>query len=127
MLLGARYGLGVGIIVPVLSSMLTGMPPVPKVYFMIFELAAYGLVSGILAQKKYPVYLRLIPAMIAGRIIYGCTLMVAVYLLHFRFPFANGAAFVSGIVTGLPGIAIQLIVIPILYRILKQAGFTFEE
>lgn len=125
-LLGGAYGFGVGIITPILSSVLTGMPPVPMVYFMLFETAAYGLVAGILAERKYPVYLRLIPAMLAGRMVYGAALMAAVYILNLRFPFASGAAFVSGMASGLPGIAIQLIVIPVLYRVLKRAGMVFE-
>lgn len=125
-LLGGGYGLGVGILVPILSSVLTGMPPVPKVYFMLFETAVYGLTAGVLAERKYPVYLRLIPAMVAGRVAYGLSLIVGVYIFNLHFPFANGTVFVSGIVSGIPGIIIQLIVIPVLFRVLKKAGLTFE-
>lgn len=125
-LLGGWYGLGVGVIVPILSSVLTGMPAVPMVYFMIFETAAYGLVSGLLASRKCPVYLRLIPAMIAGRIVYGVSLMIAVYLLNLRFPFASGTAFVSGMISGIPGIVIQLVAIPVLFQVLRRTGLTFE-
>ena len=51
MLIGPVWGLGVAVIVPILSSLITGMPPVPMLYFMLFELAAYAVVSGLLAKK----------------------------------------------------------------------------
>ena len=47
MLIGPVWGLGVAVIVPILSSLITGMPPVPMLYFMLFELAAYAVVSGL--------------------------------------------------------------------------------
>lgn len=52
MLIGPVWGLGVAVIVPILSSLITGMPPVPMLYFMLFELAAYAVVSGLLAEKR---------------------------------------------------------------------------
>lgn len=125
LLLGPYYGGVVGLVVPILSSMLTGMPPVPKAYFMIVELVAYGVVTGIVIRKAN-VYISLIAAMLAGRLLYGLALVVGVRLLHFTAPFANQAAFFGGIVTGIPGIAIQLIILPILYTALKKGGFTFE-
>ena len=39
------------LIVPLVSSMLTGMPPVPKLYFMLVELVAYGIFTGIFIRK----------------------------------------------------------------------------
>ena len=50
-LLGPCYGGLIGLIVPLVSSMLTGMPPVPKLYFMLVELVAYGIFTGIFIRK----------------------------------------------------------------------------
>lgn len=125
LMLGPYYGSLIGLVVPILSSVLTGMPPVPKVYFMIVELVTYGIVTGIVIRKAN-VYISLIAAMLAGRLLYGLSLVIGVQLLHFTAPFANQAAFFGGIVTGIPGIAIQLIILPILYTALKKGGFTFE-
>lgn len=125
-LLGPYYGGIVGILVPILSSVLTGMPPVPKVYFMLVELAAYGIVTGIMIRKTN-VYVSLVTAMAAGRILYGAALAVGVKLLHFSAPFANQAAFFGGVVSGIPGIAVQLFVLPLLYAALKRGGLTFEK
>lgn len=52
-LLGPCYGGLIGLIVPLVSSMLTGMPPVPKLYFMLVELVAYGIFTGIFDLKTY--------------------------------------------------------------------------
>ena len=123
-LLGPYYGFGVGILVPVLSCLFTGMPPVPKVYFMIFELGTYGLISGI-AVRKAGVLKGLLATMAAGRAVYGISLAAGVWILHMQAPFMNLAAFTGGILTGIPGIAIQLLVIPVLYRALQKGGLTF--
>lgn len=123
-LLGPYYGLGVGIIVPILSCMLTGMPPVPKVYFMLFELGAYGLVAGLMNERRN-IYVRLLVAMAAGRIIYGFALIIGAELLHMKAPFMNVSAFVGGVAAGIPGILIQLLIIPGIYVVLKKGGVTF--
>lgn len=125
LLLGPFYGGAVGLLVPFLSSALTGMPPIPKLYFMLVESLAYGAVTGIMIQK-YNVYISLVTAMAAGRICYGFSLVIGVRLLHIQAPFANWAAFSSGIVSGIPGIIIQLVLLPVLYRTLKKGGLAFE-
>ena len=56
MLLGPYYGGLIGILVPLFSSVLTGMPPVPKVYFMFVELMAYGIVTGWMIKKTKSPY-----------------------------------------------------------------------
>ena len=101
MLLGPYYGGLIGILVPLFSSVLTGMPPVPKVYFMFAELMAYGIVTGWMI-KKTNVYASLLTAMILGRAAYGISLIVGAQFLHIQAPFLNRAAFLSGIVSGVP-------------------------
>lgn len=124
-LLGPLYGGIVGFIVPILSSVLTGMPPVPKLYFMLVELTVYGIVTGIMIRKTN-VYISLLVAMMSGRVFYGLSLVVGVNLFQIHAPFANWTAFTGGIVSGIPGIAIQLLILPILYKALKRGGLTFE-
>ena len=73
---GWQYGLAVGFITPLLRSMVFGMPPMfPTATAMAFELASYGAVSGLLyralPRKNVSVYISLIGAMIAGRLIWG--------------------------------------------------------
>lgn len=114
-LCGPLYGFLCGLIIPALSSALTGMPAAyPMLPIMLGELATYGLVSGLLYQKtshlrkRLAIYPVLLTAMVCGRVVYG--LIFSILML------AGGqlkALSVWGaIATGLPGIVIQLILIP---------------
>ena len=121
MLLGPLYGTLVGLITPLLSSFFTGMPPAfPMLPIMVFELGTYGLVSGYFS-KLFPkkIFIPLLAAMIDGRIAAG----LVVFVLS-RFFGANikPLIFLKGaIITGLPGILIQLIIIPpIVYALRKN-------
>lgn len=126
LLLGPIYGGIVGAAVPILSCILTAMPPVPKVYFMLFEMIVYGIVSGLL-KKRCNVIVSIFGAIIAGRLMYGAALAAGVYILGIHAPFANTAAFISTLITGIPGNLIQLTLLPALYVGLRRGGFTFDE
>lgn len=121
-LCGWKYGAACGAIVPLLSSVVTGMPVLwPQGVTMVFELAAYGLVTGLLyrAMKKN-VYLSLIAAMIVGRVVSG--IAKAIFFGVARMPFGM-AAFISGaFTTAIPGIILQLVLIPVLVVALEKAG-----
>lgn len=122
LMLGSRLGLMVGIITPVLSSLLTGMPPmapVPIAIIMIFELAVYGGTIGYLREKKVNVFIALLSAQVLGRIMAG--VVVAVLVFAFGFHQLSPITYVTGsIVTGIPGIIIQLLLIPSLYILLTK-------
>lgn len=122
-LLGPVWGLAVGVIVPILSSIITGMPAVPMLYFMLFELMAYAAVSGLL-MKRMNIYLALICTMLCGRVVYALALIVAVNMFGMNFPFASTAAFFGGLATGLPGVLLQLVFIPPVLYALKKGGLT---
>lgn len=121
---GPLCGLTVGAVAPLLRSMLTGgFPPMfPTAVCMAFELAAYGAVAGImhklLPKKKAFVYLSLLTAMLAGRLIWGVAMFVCLGISGGAFTFA---AFLAGAVTNaIPGIIIQIILIPALVMILDD-------
>lgn len=121
-LCGWKYGAACGAIVPLLSSVVTGMPVLwPQGVSMVFELAAYGLVTGLLYQgMKKNVYLSLVAAMIAGRAVSG--IAKAVLFGMAGTPFGM-AAFLSGAFTvAVPGIILQLVVVPLLVAALEKAG-----
>lgn len=114
--LGPRIGCTAGLVTPVLSCLLTGMPPVmPVLPFMTLELAIYGLIGGYMYQtRRRSLVVALIAALLAGRIAALAGGYGIVSLLHIKLdPLAYIAA---GVVTGLPGIAIQLIVVPFLVK-----------
>ncbi|MFW6022581.1 MAG: ECF transporter S component [Halanaerobiaceae bacterium] len=119
-LLGPESGLITGILTPLLSSIFTGMPPVlPVLPIMIIELALYGFSIAILI-KKFNIYISLIISIIIGRIGAGLVVTIMVHLFNFKLP-SNPLLYLWGtITTGLPGIIIQLVFIPLLYKILRK-------
>ena len=114
---GAPWGLIVGFIAPLLRSLVLGMPPMfPTAFCMAFELATYGFIAGFL-HSKFPkgnvyVYVELILAMIIGRLIWGLVMFTCMGFDTARF---GMSAFLSGaLFNAIPGIIVQLILIPIL-------------
>ena len=122
MLIGPLWGARVAVIVPLLSSLITGMPPVPMLYFMVIELLVYAVVSGLLAKRNTNTYLNLAITILCGRAVYGLSLVVAVQILSFAPPFANMTAFLTGLATGLPGVVLQFVAIPLVMMALKKGG-----
>jgi len=130
--IGPKYGLVVGFVTPFLRSVTIGqgMPPLmPTATAMAFELATYGFVAGLIYSKVKQsivnVYTALISAMIVGRIVYG----VAMFILLVGLSLVDGrtysfAAWWSGVVaTSIPGIILQLVLIPLVVVALEKAGF----
>lgn len=110
----------VGAVTPFLSSIMTGMPVfMPMAPIMVCELAAYGLVTSFLANRKsWNAYFVLVAAMIVGRIVAGLAVAVLVALFGVQL---NPVLFVTGgIVTGLPGILLQLLLIPLFISRFKR-------
>lgn len=117
---GAPFGLAVGFLTPLLRSFHLGIPVFfPSALCMAFELAVYGGAAGLLHKALPPkrgyLYLSLVGAMVLGRLAWG----VAMFLcLGFDFGLS---AFLAGAVTNaLPGIVIQLILVPILVMVLER-------
>ena len=124
---GGPWGLAVGLLAPLSRSLTLGMPPLfPTALCMSFELAAYGLVSGLLHRRLKPtrgnIYLALLAAMVAGRVVWGLVMFLCMGLTGGSFTFA---AFVAGALTGaIPGIILQLVLIPLLVMLLHRKGIT---
>ena len=122
---GWPWGLIVGLVAPILRSLTLGMPPLfPTAVCMAFELAAYGAVAGVmhklLPKKKPFIYCSLITAMIVGRLVWGAMMYVCMGMRGGNFTMA---AFLSGaIINAIPGIIVQIILIPILVMVLDRPG-----
>jgi len=149
-LFGPLSGVLVGCFSPVLSFLLTGMPPFPTVLAMVPELMTYGAVSGWLYRgvrasvciswlsamvgrligrqpeaiwRWASVYVSLLSTMIAGRIVYGLALWPMIPIMGFD-PGSQKTIFglvIFGVATGLPGIIGQLVLIPLLVRGIRRA------
>ncbi len=120
---GWPWGLVVGFIAPILRSVVLGMPPMfPTAVCMAFEFATYGAVAGlmykILPKRRVSVYGALITAMVVGRIIWGIAMFVCMGATGGSFGLS---AFVAGAVTNaVPGIIIQIVLIPIIVMMLDR-------
>ena len=114
---GAPWGLVVGFLAPLFRSFVLGMPPMfPTAFCMAFELAAYGFVAGWLHNKlpkrKANVYVSLLSAMVIGRIVWGIVMFGCMGFDVTQFGFN---AFLAGaVLNAVPGIIVQVILIPIL-------------
>lgn len=125
-LCGAPWGLAVGLVAPIMRSLLTGgFPPMfPTAAAMAFELAAYGFVAGFiyrrLPKKLLSCYIALVSAMLCGRAVWG--LVMSLLLMN-----ADGftfAAFIAGAFTNaIPGILLQLLVIPPVVVAMRKFSF----
>ena len=112
---------------PLLRSVLFGMPPMyPIAIAMAFELATYGAVAGFMYRKVQHtlpmIYAALVTSMVAGRLVWGAVRFVLAGLSGSSFPFS---AFLSGaVLTAVPGIVAQLILIPLIVAALQKAKLT---
>ena len=120
---GWQYAAVVGFICPILRSFLFGMPALyPNAVGMAFELMTYGFLSGLLSEKLgkdklWKIYAALIGAMIGGRIVWG---LAQVVLLGISGSAFSWSAFVAGaFLNAIPGIILQLILIPVLVRVIR--------
>lgn len=118
------WGMAVGFVAPLLRSVIFGMPPMfPTGISMAFELGAYGLISGLvyrkLPRRPWSVYAALVAAMVGGRLVWGAVRFILAGLTAGEFPFS---VFLAGAVTtAIPGILVQLVLIPVLVMTLQKA------
>ncbi len=121
-LCGPWYGALCGALLPLLNCLLTGMPaPYPMLPIMLLELTIYGISAGLLyriprfSRSRLGPTVALLGAMLCGRVGYG-----AMFYLLFAL---NGAlkapTLWAAIVTGLPGIVVQLLLIPAIVAVLQ--------
>ncbi len=111
-----QYGLCIGTILPLMRSLLFGMPIFyPSAIAMAFELAVYGFIVGLIYGKSKwkclrSLYRSMLAAMLSGRIVWG---IVMVILLGVKGGVFTFSAFIAGAFTNaVPGIILQLIFIP---------------
>ena len=120
---GWPWGLAVGLMAPVLRSLMFGMPPMfPVAVCMSAELATYGAVSGLLYSKlprnKMSIYIALLTAMVAGRLVWGVAQFLCVGLDISAFGLS--AFWAGAVTTAIPGIVAQILLIPVLMMAMEK-------
>ena len=122
---GGGYGILCGLVGPVLSSLLSSMPPALMLPRMIPELCAYGLAAGVgmryvkTGRAVADVYISLAAAMVLGRVIGGIATAVFYAVTAGSYSIALWVA--SYFAESVPGIAAHLLLVPALYAALIKA------
>lgn len=120
---GWHFGLLCGLAGPLLSAIITGMPPAAYLPPMLVELAIYGLVCGLMmllvrTKNTYAdITISLAAAMLAGRIVAGAAKALIFSASSYSFAVWTTSYFV----TSLPGIVIHLALIPAIVFALMKA------
>ncbi len=123
---GAPYAALIGFIAPILGYFINGMPPLmPIGLSMAFEMATYGIASGllhtILPKKSIYLYVSLILSMLVGRAVWGIASVILFSLQGKAFTFQ---LFLSGaFINAIPGIICHILIIPPLVIGIKKSHF----
>ena len=118
---GANYGFYVGLILPFLRSLMFGMPPIyPNAVWMALELCTYGLVAGLIfnrfkTKNILSIYVSLIFAMLSGRVVWALSKLVLLGIAN--KPFTFEMLLTGGFIDAIPGIVLQLVLIPLIVKI----------
>lgn len=124
-IVGWQYGALIGFLLPIVRGLVFGMPPLyPNAVAMAFEMAAYGFVSGYLYsharwQCTKMLYISLVTAMLAGRLVWA---FAEVILLGIGGNIFTWKMFAAGaFLNAIPGIIVQLTLIPLIMVVLRRA------
>jgi len=119
-ILGKKYGLITGIAAPVISTLVSGMPiAFPVLPIMILQYGAYGFAAGYLSKDvKLPAAVTVLATMIFGWAAYA----IGFYALELLIvpTISSSLSPISAIVTGVPGIIISILAIPMIVKIIKD-------
>ena len=119
-LLGPLFGGTVGLLTPLVSCLLTGMPAAAVLPYMAVELLVYGLAGGAFyKQCRLPALVSLVLAQAAGRLVKALLLFVMAGVFGVKAPPALSVF--TAALEGLPGLAVQWAVIPLLLTALRKS------
>lgn len=107
----------------IFSYLLTGMPTIIKLPYMMLELIIYAVVLGLL-NKKYQSYVSLVMAIIIGRLIYAGALLMTSHVLGLSLLGISNVW--QATLMGIPGLIIQIVCIPFFSKLIKK-GIQFDD
>lgn len=102
----------------VFSYLLTGMPTLTRMPYMLVELLIYAVLVG-LFNKKFSAYVSLMAAMVLGRILYAGVLVIAIHGIGLP---SYGISVMESIKMGLPGLMIQLLCVPFIAKAIQKGA-----
>lgn len=111
---GPASGAAAGIISPILSFAVSGMPAVALLPFMTAELFCFGLFAGLIKKVKINFALKVLAVQLAARLVR----LAAVWIIS---PAALNAT-VSALIAGIPGMILQLLLVPLIVKKAEKSG-----
>jgi hypothetical protein len=97
------------------------MPPTYAVPLMTLELPIYGLIAGLCYQRlRMNIYVTLMLAMIVGRFMFALGLLVLGLFMDLPYTATVFFSTSGAIATGLPGIAMQIILVPLIVAAVRR-------
>lgn len=121
LLAGPASGLVAGALAPLVSFALTGMPAGPlSLLAMVPEVATFGLACGLLATKRLPWIAKVLVSEAAGIVVYAVVLALLAALTGSAGVDVFGTV-LSVARTGLPGLVIQWVSLPLMMRVVTRA------
>lgn len=118
-ILGWRAGLATAVAAPIVSFLISGMPAMEILPFIMFQLAVLGIISGMLRNKKN-IFIVLAGSMAFSWVTIGIALFIFSKINTMNYVF-------SGIKSGLFGIILELALIPIILVIINKYLFREKE
>lgn len=100
------------------SYLLTGMPALARMPYMLIELLIYAILLSVL-NKKFNSYVSLVVTMVLGRLLYSGVLGIAIHIIGLQ---TYGISVIESIKTGLPGIILQLICVPFVAKAIQKGA-----
>lgn len=119
LILPMKYAILVAILLPIISNLTSAMPAVPLLYFMLIELVVYVMIASVLSNKLNP-FISIGCAIACSRCVYIGSVTLAAEVLGLPAPYQTLAILVSSVLVSAPGIVLQIIIIPIIYKVFRK-------
>lgn len=100
----------------IFNYLLTGMPNLARLPYMLIELVIYAILLSLL-NKKFNSYISLIATIVLGRVIYSGILFVAIHVLELP---TYGISVMQSVIIGIPGLVIQLVIVPFIAKMMNE-------
>lgn len=103
-------GVIAGILSPIISFSISGMPTAAMLPLITIELACFGLFAGLIKDKKWNIFAKIFTIQLLSRIVRIMITLISVYFISDSTVTAN--TIFSGIILSIPGFVMQLLVVP---------------
>ncbi len=123
---GWRWSVPMSALLPLLRSLIFSKPNLyPEALAIAFELATYAFVVGILFERAkqkslWVLYVSMLAAMTMGRAVRGVVQLILLRAVGMAFPFETFLT--SVVVVAIPGIVLQLVLIPAVMLALRRVS-----